>query len=728
MRHPFFLLLLVLNCIQIFGQNKTISGTITDHANNGIADVNISAKGTSLTTKSNAQGKYTFEISTEVTTLEFTHPSMKPSSATVGFMDVIDVIMAPIESDEISDMSLEDLMNIKISVASNTADNLYNTVSTVSVIDRKTIEKYNYRNVAEALQSVPGFDVYRTYLKRNIPTARGVLQDNYANKVLLMINGVSTWNAITGEGCIDRINMADVERIEILKGPSSVIYGSNAFSGAINVVLKESSDYVNSTYGTVGDNGKIGAGSQVFLKTDGGNLFISGNLETEKGYSYTFHDELDSVGKINEYIKTKNITASMQAKNYSFLANYYQADESYFGVTPSFKDGAGNVHNNEGFLASFTSNYDLTNVLKIKYLFNYDWNQRDLSRTENDAIRSKIDGYRLTNQASLAYSPTELFSAEMGGSTEYKISNCYDNYFAPTDTVITNNKMNNVSLKTYSAFALINYTINKFNITLGSRYTYNDLFKENLSSRITIVYRINEKSSLKAIYGESFRAPSLFEQYFTTPTFTVAGNKNLAPEKSKSFEILYLKSFDKLFVQATVYHAIYQNSISRQKKFYAPANKIVSIYENGHQFTANGIETEIKYFNPKLIDGYINFNYIIGNDEDKVEDHYNFKYVPQYSCALGLSKQIQQFSVSSSLNLKGDSKGKFGNIDEAYMLNFNLGFFHHIANKKITHSFSAKNITNSEYQIPEYVRREKVINEIPYGYFRSFVYSIKVEL
>lgn len=721
-----FLFLIVF--LNAFGQNKTITGTITDKNNNALANVTISAKGTDLTTKSDELGKYSLEISATVTTLEFTHADMKPSSATVGFMDVVDVVMVPITSDDFSDMSLEDLMNIKISVASNSADNLYNTVSTVSVIDRKTIEKFNYRTVAEALQTVPGFDIYRTYLKRNIPTARGVLQDNYANKVLLMINGISTWNAVTGEGSIDRINMADVERIEILKGPSSVLYGSNAFSGAINVVLKESGDYTNSTYGTVGDNGKLGVGSQVLLKTETGSLFISGNIDTENGYSYKFHDELDSVNNLNEYIKSKNITASLQEKNYSFLANYYQVDESYLGVTPSFKDGAGNVHKSEGFLASFTTSYDIAKSLKLKYLLNYDWNTRDLSRTANDEIRSKIDGYRLTNQASIAYTPTETFSAELGGSTEYKLSSSYNNYFAPTDTIITNNQMDNVSLKTYSAFALVNYSLNKFNFTVGSRYTYNDLFKDNLSSRITVVYKVSDKSSVKAIYGESFRAPSIFEQYFTTASYTVVGNKNLVPEKSRSFELLYLQSFEKVFIQATLYHSIYDNTISRKKEFYQPANKIVSIYENGNQFTANGIETELRYFNPKWIDGYINLNYIAGNQEDKVGDHYNFKYVPIYTCAVGLSKQIQQFSISSALNLKGATKGPFGNVDEAYMININVGFFHHIAGKKINHSFSAKNITNSEYQIPEYVRREKELNEVPYGYFRSFVYTLKVEL
>ncbi len=143
------------------------------------------------------------------------------------------------KTNDLYDLSLEQLLNINIQVVSTQGEKIFNSPSTVTVINSDEIIKYNFLTVEEALQTIAGIKTYRTYLKRNLPTARGVLQDNYANKVLILIDGTPIWNAVTGEGNIDRINIKDVERIEILKGPASVLYGTNAYSGAINIVLKK---------------------------------------------------------------------------------------------------------------------------------------------------------------------------------------------------------------------------------------------------------------------------------------------------------------------------------------------------------------------------------------------------------------------------------------------------------------------------------------------------------
>jgi outer membrane receptor for ferrienterochelin and colicin len=207
----------------------------------------------------------------------------------------------------------------------------------------------------------------------------------------------------------------------------------------------------------------------------------------------------------------------------------------------------------------------------------------------------------------------------------------------------------------------------------------------------------------------------------------VVGNPDLVPEKNRSVELLYVHSFAKVFLQATLYHAIYDKTIFRDQQFFEPAGKTVSIYANGKKFTANGLEMELRYLNPHLIDGFLNLNYIAGNKEDKIGEHYNFKYIPKYTLAAGLSRNIKNLSLSCVLNLKGATKGPNGTIDPMYMINANIGYQHFLFKTKIIHSLSVKNITNSDFLIPEYVRRT-VLNSVPYGYFRSFVYSLKFQI
>jgi len=122
------------------------------------------------------------------------------------------------ELEELFKLSLAELGQVKVSVSSSHEESLFQTPSSVTVIDRKTIEAYRYSNLKEVLETVPGLEVNQTIIDRNVPTARGILQNFYANKILILIDNIPTWQPIYGEGSIERININDVEKIEILKG------------------------------------------------------------------------------------------------------------------------------------------------------------------------------------------------------------------------------------------------------------------------------------------------------------------------------------------------------------------------------------------------------------------------------------------------------------------------------------------------------------------------------
>src|SRR5204862_6861024 len=94
----------------------------------------------------------------------------------------------------------------------------------------------------------------------------------------------------------------------------------------------------------------------------------------------------------------------------------------------------------------------------------------------------------------------------------------------------------------------------------------NDLFGSNVSSRGTLVYRIDDTHSVKLIAGQSYRAPSFFELYFQTPANTVYGNPALEPETSDSVELAYVTTMRRVFLQALLYHAGYDGKIFRQRR------------------------------------------------------------------------------------------------------------------------------------------------------------------
>src|SRR5258708_5395729 len=145
----------------------------------------------------------------------------------------------------------------------------------VSVIDRAMIEQYHFTSVPNAIAMVAGMDLQRTYFKQNIVTARGILQEHYANKVLVMIDGVPNWNAVTGEAIIDRIDIHDVERIEVTRGPASGQCGPNAYAGAINIGLRHEPAGTDAEHLGAGTESAFAGGTLASIGTEAGPFVTS---------------------------------------------------------------------------------------------------------------------------------------------------------------------------------------------------------------------------------------------------------------------------------------------------------------------------------------------------------------------------------------------------------------------------------------------------------------------
>jgi len=119
------------------------------------------------------------------------------------------------EGDDLFDMSIEELLNVQIAVASQRPETILNSPSTVSVVSRETIEQYNFQTVAEAINSVAGMSIVKTGSRTEIPTGRWILSDHYPNKILVMIDGVPTWESNTGATTLGHLNPGDIKQIEI---------------------------------------------------------------------------------------------------------------------------------------------------------------------------------------------------------------------------------------------------------------------------------------------------------------------------------------------------------------------------------------------------------------------------------------------------------------------------------------------------------------------------------
>ncbi|MCK5877965.1 MAG: TonB-dependent receptor [Candidatus Marithrix sp.] len=633
--------------------------------------------------------------------------------------------------EELHFLRLENFLNLELDIASTKAETSLQSPSTVTVIDRQMIDEYNFTSISAAVETLSGVQVYRTAFKQQVTTVRGVLQDHYANKVLVMINNIPSWHSITGEGNLDRLSIHDVERIEVLRGPASVIYGSQAYSGAINIILRKNTKELHTTIGTK-DRRSVGANYRYNSPT-GLSIFTALNKEQGQRFKDNFTDEAGVNGDIEDYHDSFNMTAALEYKDHALILNAFRNDEgNYEGSTQKFSAGAGNNHDVDGILLGYTNSHNWTKDFYSKAKLFYDWNERNFSRSADDDVRANVLGERIGGNISNILTWNNNLQFELGADYELRKSKEYKNIQQSSNTILAENNLSDRSTYEYSGYSQIDWKpLEKWRILIGSRLTKSETFGENISSRGTVVYSIDAKNTVKLIAGQSFRTPSLFELYFITPTKSVFGTDSLEPETADTFEIGYQHVHGYFYIQTLAYYSIYKNKIHRIKDDImlddGTVASNVSVYTNGEEFTAKGFEFELKYLNPKLANIFLNFAYVIGDDGDKLPgtDHYNFKYIPDFTTSIGIQKSFNGIDISLLGNYS-DSVDSH-QVDDYFNLNLNFAYQHKYNSLQVKHVLSIQNLTDTQVTVPEYVRR-KEINELPLvGSERSLFYSLIVD-
>lgn len=633
-----------------------------------------------------------------------------------------------------------------VTVASSRPESVFNSVSNVTVIDREMIERYNYESVADALQNVAGVMVWRTYIMQHIPTFRGALQEHYANKVLVMINNVAAWHAVTGEGDIDRVGIDSVERIEILRGPASVIYGSNALNGVINIVLRQSPKNTHLTsvaagvasgHGGFSRSAEVSRAAGLYARDkDGSKLFVSADHYSQSKPRFPFTDATNTTYELREYFSVKNINAAWNRSGHSLLANVSNSVQNFGGNTISLASGGQNPHDKELELLSYSYSFG-PGWRNLKYSAAFDRQRRQIPRDAGDSLRSDILGTRYVNELSADMPLTDALGLELGGKHEYLAAERYNNYVSTSQSVVADNKMDNRVIWTGSLFAQLGYGAGPWKLALGTRFTHNSISGDDFSSRFSAVYMINDRNSLKFMAGQSFRAPTPFELYFQNAPVTVLGNPGLKPEKTSSAELTYLTSWEKLFAQMTVYYEDYINAVHRDRGDFTRdgvAHANVNFYNNSERYNAKGAEAEVRWTASRY-SAFTAFSFIQGSQGDAetvpaagglpAAQTYKFKNIPSYTLAAGASLSAAnplgrgEFFGSLVANYYSAMDTLRTRLPGQAWADLSAGY----KTGAFKHTVTVQNVTGSTVVVPEYAR-QRVVESMPLVNGRRVSYTV----
>jgi len=453
----------------------------------------------------------------------------------------------------------------------------------VSQISKRDIENSGQMNILPLLNTfAPGiFVTERNVLGFGVSTGgsgsvsiRGV-SGSPNTDVLVLIDGHPQYQGIFGHPLSDAYVASDVEKVEIIRGPASILYGSNAMAGAINIITKKQVEEgvkvnLGAAYGSFNTQKYYGT---IGYKKDQLSVFASLN-----------HDQTDGIRANTDF----NITNGYTKVGYGL--------SKHLDLTADFSIAKYNGNDNGSVYAPPAPfNIDITRGKTSLLLENkYDKVEGALKFYHNFGTHDLSDGFHSTDRNSglMFYQTLKLLpGSNITVGTDIKQYGGKVNQTAVKDSLIT---VNESAVYAYAQQTLLE----KLNLSAGLRLEHNSKYGSELIPFAGLTYNPTESTTFKANVSKGFRSPTIMELYLYAP------NPDLKPERMMNYEVSWLQALldNRLQFDLTAYVVKGDNMIQ-----VTPGVPPAMTRKNLGTFTNKGIEFSAKYFVLKNL--YVNANY-----------------------------------------------------------------------------------------------------------------------
>jgi outer membrane cobalamin receptor len=564
--------------------------------------------------------------------------------------------------------------DLSISLAARKEQKLEEAPSIVSVISKKEIENYGCRDMSDVFRLVPGFE-FGIDVQQIIGLGfRGTWV--HEGKVLIMING----SAINDQGYgnynfVGTLPVQMIERVEIIRGPGSALYGGFAEVATINIITKKGNQLKGgeliSNAGLISKDGLSKGGSFAFGNEYRQlNIAVMGGIYERPLASGTYKDFFGGSMPLNfDYAPRKfhYLNTTLNYKKLSFHYNQnvfnYNGEDGFDAVVPRLPRKT----STEGL------NHTITNLA-----LSYKWELHPKLTIEplleayignNIATGVNAASQIYTNYSTVGTSTLNRYRAELLNTYTYspKINLLLGvGYLRDEAHLINNNSEATLkspnyaqdSAAVFSRFTTSNYIFTQltynpehFNITTGIRYE-NTSFGNAFAPRLGVTY-FYKKFNVKALFGSSYRIPTPFQGY----AFELNNPKELTPETSNTFEIeIGYKLMPSLSLKANTFLIQIDNVIVYTGSLNA--------YINEGKVYTKGIESEAKY-TYKNVEAFGNMSYTlpekVTTPQFLTPDKQNILALATWKSSGGVSLKLKKVTTAISYTYIGERFGQAQN-------------------------------------------------------------------
>lgn len=496
--------------------------------------------------------------------------------------------------DEESLQELQKLLKTRISTAAKYEQIAGDAPASITIVGSEEIRRYGFQTLDEVLRIVPGFAASydRNYAYLGV---RGFSRPtDYNDRVLLLLNGNALNEGMYGSAAIGTdlgLDLGAVERVEIVRGPASALYGTGAMFCVINIVSKKGSDLNGFRMSAeVGSFGRTGMSAAFGKKlADGTDILLAAQFSDVKGRDLYFR-EFDDPETDGGWARGLDWDV-----NFGLNARLVRGGLTFQAMAASRGKGVPTAPWDTVFDDPRAKTLDVRSVLELRY-------DLDLGAAWMVGLRSYYnhclyEGYysygylnrdettaeKLGGEIQLRWDPSSEHRLFAGVEYQNHLRADYRNWDPQTVNFDGNFPHRIWSLYLQDQIKILS----NLSLTLGLRRDEYSTAGSSTTPRLALVYHPWADGTFKLLYGEAFRAPNPYEVHYELPSEGYKLNPGLRPEKIRSFEAIWEQKLGRpLLGFVNVYRYILSGLIDQAPD---PADGLLQ-FRNLGKVRATGVE------------------------------------------------------------------------------------------------------------------------------------------
>lgn len=499
-----------------------------------------------------------------------------------------------------------DEMSPMVVTGARTPVELSESIVPVTLISREDLDKTGASNVADALQQSAGIKISPA----SGHSPRIEMQGFDSEHVLILVNGQRLNGRVNGAIDLRRINTANIEQVEIVQGPSSALYGSDALGGVVNIITSEEI-FTTSARTRVDSLGSAELAIQSGLQVNDA-VSISGSVIV--GHTASYDLDRDQTG--NNGPETDRIAFDLNAKwKLENLSIHAAASHQYQDrLFESSTTGGGEVdiinqiEESRISLRPSTEFGDLVIEGQLSYARYYDQYVQDVhSTTDGDADEQTTDEL-ITAGVQTSFPAGERHDLTVG------VENQYESLSSERLSEDSHRSRTGV----YFQDRISDFLVDDLQVAIGARHDGDTQFGGKATPKINLSYSLNSQLQLLAGAGNGYRAPDFKQLYllFTNASagYVVEGNPELVPEETESVNIGLGYEANRWDIKTNAYYHDVENLIETVEVA-ADTGRRFS-YQNVSSAQIIGIDSRLNLLVNDYLDVSVFYNYLDSENKE----------------------------------------------------------------------------------------------------------------